>query len=360
LRKRRDDNIRAMPTTVPSIPSEPRTNDLIAWVESEFASHGRSVNHIEALPSAASFRRFLRVHDDDHSCIAMDAPPARENNAQFVRLADLFGNHGIPVPSVLGSDLRRGFLLVSDLGDRHLQDVYGTDAEAPAIEAALDVLIRIQSLPYDMSIPLYTEERMREEFELFPDWLLTRLLGVGLSHSDRALLATTRSLLIEAMTAQPTCCVHRDFHCQNLLWRGEQGLGIVDFQDALWGPSGYDLASLLRDCYHRFRETDVDRWRNRYVALARAAGLPWPADESTFRRQIDWTALQRQIKAIGIFARLHERDGRDRHLHDILPVMAQIIDAASRYEELTPFADWMAEHVRPAAERVLAPLVGTR
>lgn len=348
-----DDNIRVMPTRH-RLAADTRTAALYAWIDASLATRGERRLREQPLPAAASFRRFTRIESTAGTCMAIDAPPERENNAQFVRLSAHFRARGIPVPEVLAADLAQGFMLVTDFGDRHLMDVYGTPDEGPALEAALQALVRIQVSPPTDIVPPYTTERLADEFELFPTWFVEGLLGIGPDASTRALFDGTRERLVAAMAAQPTVCVHRDFHSQNLMWRADATIGIVDFQDALWGPLCYDLASLLRDCYHRFSEADIAHWRARYLALARDAGVPVTVDPARFASSLDLTALQRQIKAVGIFARLELRDGRDRHLRDIPPVLAHIADTAARYEPLAPFSRWVREVAEPIAAARLA------
>ncbi|NJN50670.1 MAG: phosphotransferase [Gammaproteobacteria bacterium] len=220
--------------------------------------------------------------------------------------------------------------------------MYGSANEAAAVECALHTLVRIQSLTRTTPdlIPDYATSRLHDEFELCPTWLVEGLLARTVSAAERAMLDDVRGILIASISAQPRCCVHRDYHSRNLLWH--QGrLGIVDFQDALWGPQLYDLASLLRDCYHRFPETEVVHWRRRYAELARQAGLPSTGDAATFAQSFDYTAVQRQIKAIGIFARLKLRDHRNTHLEDIVPVIDQLISVTANHQPLAPLSRWL-------------------
>jgi len=152
--------------------------------------------------------------------------------------------------------------------------------------------------------------------------------------------------LIDNAITQPQLPMHRDYHCRNLLWGEDHTLQVVDFQGALIGPASYDLCSLLRDCYWRFSEAEIQRWRNRYLDLAAIAGVGhWPA--RSFARWLDWMALQRQLKALGIFVRLKLRDGRDTHLADIAPVLGHAVDIARQYDALRDFGDWLAEVVQP-------------
>lgn len=269
----------------------------------------------------------------------MDAPPATENNPQFRVLSQVFRAHGVPVPEVLAFD-ERGFLAVTDFGDRLFARVYEEGGEDSALELALQALVRIQDIS-SQAIPPYTAARFRDELGIFPEWLVERFL-----HLPRpAFLGAAWRALVEATQTQPMVTVHRDYHSRNLLLRPDGQLGIVDFQDALEGPVTYDLVSLLRDCYHAFPESVVARWRQRYRELT-DPGM----DEDAFVRAFDLTGVQRHLKAAGIFARLHLRDGRDTHLTDIAPTLSRVVAVGGHYPELRRLAAWIGGEVLPAVE----------
>lgn len=330
-----------------------RHTELHAWAGDSLSRRGLEPSgewtSIEGEASSRIFfRRPIKSTGQPRSVIAMDAPPDRENNAQFVALAQRFRAAGIGVPEILDSDLARGFLLVEDLGDTPFEACYATADRDAALESALVTLVRLQQLPDDASVPPYTTERFMDELELFHTWLLEGWLALDLSAAERAQLDEVTDQLIAIVDAQPRVCIHRDYHSRNLIWRADRTTGVVDFQDALWGPASYDLASLLRDCYVRFDESEIDHWRARYLELARAGGV-LDVDPEVFREWFDLTALQRQLKALGIFARLQLRDGRGSHLQDIPPVLDHAISVASRYPGLTGFADWLSSRVLPRA-----------
>ena len=307
------------------------------------------------LEGAASFRVFYRraitASGQPDSVIAMDAPPDRENNAQFVTLSQRFRGAGIAVPEVLDSDLDRGFLLVEDLGEVLFEASYTTADRDAALESALATLVRFQQLPDDPSVPPYTSARFIDELGLFRTWLLEGWLQLDLSAAEQSQLDDVTDQLIATVEAQPRVCIHRDYHSRNLIWRSDRTTGVVDFQDALWGPVSYDLASLLRDCYVRFDEADIDYWRTRYLELASTGGV-LDVDPDVFREWLDLTALQRQLKALGIFARLQLRDGRATHLQDIPPVLDHAMSIASRYPGLSGFANWLGSRVWPSAQDI--------
>ena len=311
---------------------EDRRRQLEKWCETRLDG----VSAFEDLPVEASTRRFYRVHAAGGTHIVMDAPPATEDNPRFRHLSKLFRGHGVPVPEVMAHDAR-GFLLVTDFGDRLFSRAYAEGCRDEALELALDALVRIQGISPDAVAP-YTPERFRDELETFDEWLVGGLLG----DATPGFLPDVWSALVEATQAQPTVTIHRDYHSRNLLLRESGELGIVDFQDALAGPVTYDLVSLLRDCYHVFPESDVARWRARYRSL-RDCGM----DEAAFARAFDLTGVQRHLKAAGIFARLKLRDGRGSHLGDIAPTLARVVAVGGTHPETRRLAEWVGNDVLP-------------
>ncbi len=302
----------------------------------------------QALAVEASHRRFYRIRwqgadGGQRALVVMTSPPGKENNDQFLLMAELLGNHGIRAPAVLAAERARGWFVMTDLGDVHLADVYQRAGPGTILPQALATLHQLQSVS-DPRIPPYTEGRLRDELGIYSEWLL----GALLQQTPPAALGDVFEILLEASQAQPRCCVHRDYHCRNLLVGDSGAVGVVDFQDALMGSATYDLASLLRDCYYRFPESEVGRWRDAYLA---ETALPVARDR--FARDLDLTALQRQLKAVGIFSRLHLRDGRASHLPHIVPVLERIGALAAGYPDLGALADHI-DAVLPAARRKLA------
>ena len=243
-------------------------------------------------------------------------------------------------------DPERGFVLMEDLGPTDFAAAYETHDVDTLLDAAVDSLVRLQTLSAN-EIPPYTVARFADELDIFVDWLIGRFLGLAVP----AEFAATKETLIEATQTVPARVVHRDYHCRNLIWREDGTVGIVDFQDALVGPACYDIASLLRDCYIEFPEADVRRWRHRFFGLA-----DLDCDQAVFDRAFDLTAMQRQLKAVGIFARLYLSHGRSSHLGDIVPVLERIARLAAEYPETATLADWLAAEVAPAATARLATI----
>jgi len=348
---RADDNIRAMQTTQ----SSGRLNALETWVDDVLADAGDVANDWRPVVGDASFRQFYRVHTPARTLIAMDAPPTTENNAQFIRLSKVFRNAGVRVPEIVASDIERGFLLVSDLGELMYSTVYGTAEHDVAIEAALDTMIAIARVgDANGVVPPYTRQRFHDELELFKVWFLEGMLRRSLTKSEGGMLNELWLALIGCVEGQGKVCVHRDFHSRNLLWGDDRVTRVVDFQDALHGPAVYDIASLLRDCYVRFDEAEIAKWRDRFHARGLAAQLPLEPDTVRFARQLDMTAMQRQLKAVGIFSRLELRDARPSHLIDIEPVLHHLSDVARTYSDFERFGDWLSDSILPAARAALS------
>lgn len=326
--------------------------DFLAWLDGVVpatAAVRDAPFAVAALPVEASTRRFYRITAGAATFVAMHAPPATEDNPRYLRLAALLRGYGLATPAIHAADVERGYLLLEDLGFEDLEAAYARGEVAGPLAAALKALATLQAIPVEAhakDIEPYTLARFEAELGIFTEWLVQRMLQLPVASSfddvRQALLAATQSV--------PQCVVHRDFHCRNLIWRGDT-VGIVDFQDALVGPCCYDLASLLRDCYHVFNEATVATWRRRFFALAKPA-----CDEGRFVRAFDLVAIQRQLKAVGIFARLYLARDRRSHLGDIVPVLERIAALAANYAETSGLAQWLRADVLPAAIRRLQPL----
>lgn len=332
------------PGSIDGTPAQRRAL-IDAWIAERFA--GAAVS-IEPASADASFRRYFRVtfsaggHD---SLIVMDAPPAREDCRPFIRVAELFGQAGVNVPRVLALDLPRGFLLLSDLGARTYLDELD-DGNADALyRDALAALVRIQAISRPGVLAPYDRALLERELNLFPDWYVARQLGKTLSDEQRNALQRAFERLLANNLAQPCVFVHRDYHSRNLM-HATPNPGILDFQDAVYGPVTYDLVSLLRDAYIEWDEARQIDWCVRYWDMARKAGIPVAADFGEFYRDFEWMGVQRQLKVVGIFARLSYRDGKNQYLNDQPLVLKYLHAACARYNELAELAkllDTLAE-----------------
>jgi aminoglycoside/choline kinase family phosphotransferase len=283
----------------------------------------------------ASFRRYFRVTSGRQTAIVMDAPPEHEDCRPFIKVARLFGAAGVHVPAVLAEDLANGFLLLSDLGSRtYLHALDATNATALYSDATA-ALVRIQCASRVGVLPPYDRELLLRELRLFPDWYVARHLGVTLTPAQNEVLALAFEQVLANNLAQPSVFVHRDYHSRNLMVT-DPNPGILDFQDAVYGPITYDLVSLFKDAYIRWEEEQILDWTIRYWEQARKAHLPVNSDFSAFYRDFEFMGVQRHIKVLGIFARLFHRDGKSGYLKDLPLVKAYLRQACERYFALHP------------------------
>lgn len=285
----------------------------------------------------ASFRRYFRVDTaDGKSLVAMDAPPPQEDVRPFVHVAGLFGATGVSVPAVVAQDVERGFLLLSDLGSTTYLNQLNNDTAHKLYMDAIDALVLLQTQSKADVLPEYDRALLSRELQLFPDWYITRHLAVTLTDEQKNTLSRVFDVLLANNLAQAQVYVHRDYHSRNLMVLPSGNPGIIDFQDAVYGPITYDLVSLLRDAYIQWDEEMVLDWVIRYWERAKRAGLPVAPDIDTFYRDFEFMGLQRHLKVLGIFARLYHRDGKDAYLKDLPLVMEYTLKAARRYTALTP------------------------
>ena len=302
----------------------------------------RPGQHISLAPASAdaSFRRYFRAtsHDGTTS-IVMDAPPQQEDCRPWLHVQALFQATGTHVPEVLAQDLTQGFLLLSDLGNTtYLSCLDGENA--PALYAdAIAALIKIQLASSPAALPVYDQALLRRELELFPEWFLARHHQLTLTPAERVQLDQAFERIMAVNLAEPRVFVHRDYHSRNLMRVDADGLGnpgVIDFQDAVFGPISYDMVSLLKDAYIDWEEEVTLDWLIRYWDQARRVGLPVRADFAEFHRDYEWMGVQRHLKVLGIFTRLYHRDGKDGYLNDLPRVARYLRKTCERYDELRP------------------------
>ena len=314
--------------------SDSRVEALRVWLGARLAA---SVFTLKPASADASFRRYFRVTADGRSWIVMDAPPEREDCRPFVRVAELLRAAGVNAPRVEAQDLERGFLLLTDFGDTpYLAALNPANADR-LFGDAIDSLIKWQLASREGELPPYDEGRLRQECDLFADWYVARHLGVTLSSAQRAALSEVLAAIIARSLSQPAVYVHRDYMPRNLMVT-EPNPGVLDFQDAVYGPISYDVVSLTRDAFVSWEEERVIDWAARYWEKAKRAGLPVDLDFGAFYRDFEWMGLQRHLKVLGIFARIHYRDGKGGYLEDTPRFVSYARAVAERYSELAPLA----------------------
>jgi len=305
------------------------------WVAGHFP--GKTVD-ITPASADASFRRYFRLTlPNGETHILMDAPPDKEDCRPFVTVARLLEDAGLNAPRILFEDHERGFLLLTDLGNAlYLEALQDDDQRADALLAdATTALIAWQQSSKPGVLPPYDHALLKRELDLFPDWFLKRHLNFTLDNAQQGTLDRTVQFLIDSALAQPKVFVHRDYMPRNLML-ADPNPGILDFQDAVYGPITYDVVSLFRDAFISWDEEREHDWVLRYWQHARAANLPVTEDFSVFWRDYELMGLQRHLKVLGIFCRLNYRDGKDRYLTDLPRFMTYARRTAGRYDELAP------------------------
>jgi len=288
---------------------------------------------LTAASSDASFRRYFRWEGDGRSFVVMDAPPPQENCKPFVDIAFLLAKSGINVPKIYAEDLERGFLLLNDLGNKTYLDVIDGENADALFHDALQALLAFQQLPMVAPLPSYDVALLRRELELFPEWYVKHELGVEFDAAQQQQWQHISELLIDSALAQPKVLVHRDYMPRNLML-SEPNPGVLDFQDAVYGPVTYDVTCLFKDAFLSWPEERVRGWLESYWQQASALDIPVQADFEDFLRASDLMGVQRHLKVIGIFARICHRDGKPRYLADVPRFFSYIEAVIARRPEL--------------------------
>jgi aminoglycoside/choline kinase family phosphotransferase len=317
-----------------------RLQHLKVWLDEQlatlFAEQGWGAvppATLTAASSDASFRRYFRWEGDGKSFIVMDAPPPQENCKPFVDIAFLLAKSGINVPKIYAEDLERGFLLLNDLGNKTYLDVIDSENADDLFKDALQALLAFQQLPMVAPLPSYDVALLRRELELFPEWYVKRELGIEFDAAQQVLWQQVSDLLIDSALAQPKVLVHRDYMPRNLML-SEPNPGVLDFQDAVYGPVTYDVTCLFKDAFLSWPEERVHAWLESYWQQAGALGIAVQPEFEDFLRASDLMGVQRHLKVIGIFARICHRDGKPRYLGDVPRFFAYIEAVIARRPEL--------------------------
>lgn len=298
------------------------------------------------LQGDASFRRYFRLRTDNGlSFIVMDAPPPQENIQPFIAIAQAFAKHGIHVPEIIASHTDQGFLLLSDFGDDLYLNLLNSDTAESLYNHALETLQRIQQcreIP-NWTLPHFDEHLLTKEWNLFTQWMLEKHLQIQFTTYEQHLLTNTFTFLSNVFLEQPKTCVHRDYQSRNLMWLKQQTTGVLDFQDAVFGPVIYDLVSLTRDCYIDWPESRVTQWTTEYFERTRENKLIDGISREQFQRWFDLITIQRHLKNLGIFTRLNHAYGKPHYLNHLPRTLNYILQASVHYPELKSFREFLLQ-----------------
>jgi len=335
---------------------------MLTWLETLPLLQGCEVSHPVAASNDASFRRYFRIDVKNpeldpnsktsiaKSYIIMDAPPEQENCEPFIAVSNQLVNMGLQVPKVIAQNLDQGFLLLSDLGSTTYLSILHSASESTAdglYQDALNALVtlQVQGKEAAKNLPAYNAELFDVEMNLFSDWLLGTHLDMPLSTLEQHTWQKVKQGLIDSALAQPQTYVHRDYHSRNLMVTDHDNPGILDFQDAVYGPLTYDAVSLLRDCYIAWPIEQVREWQRSYFLKLCDHKLIAKDEWNGFVKAMDLMGVQRHLKASGIFARLYHRDGKDGYLNDIPLTLNYIVQVGALYPELLWLVDIIEKRV---------------
>ena len=321
--------------------TDSRLTTLHNWLKGLQPSWQLDLDTLAPASADASFRRYFRIESknpDFGTLIIMDAPPQHEPLDAFIKVDFLFLDAGLNVPKILEQNIAEGFLLLNDLGNKTYLSELNNQTADHLYQDATNALIKMQLASKPDVLPNYDEALLKRELDLFPEWYLQKHLEIKLSEQQELQLKKSFDLIIQNNLAQAKVYVHRDYHSRNLMVTDINNPGVLDFQDAVYGPITYDASSLWRDAYIAWPEERVIDWVIKFWEQGRKAGLPMPEDFGQFYRDFEWMGLQRHLKVLGIFARLFHRDGKDGYLKDIPLVLEYAIACANRYIELKPLA----------------------
>ena len=312
-----------------------RQKERRKWLSAIASKYALDVESEVPASSDAGFRSYFRVADQNgKTFIVMDAPPAHEDVRPFIRVTSLFEKAALTVPHIYEQSPEQGFLLLSDLGRETYLDVLNEDNARELMTEAIDALVKWQSISEPGVLPEYDRATLTRELNLFPEWYIAKHRNKTLDERQSALLKVCFERILQNNLSQVKVFVHRDYMPRNLMVMPEGGPGILDYQDALYGPVSYDIASLLRDAFISWGETFVIDMTIRYWEKARQAGIPVPQDFGVFWKDVEWMGLQRHLKILGIFARLNYRDNKPKYLADTPRFINYVRQTAHRYDEL--------------------------
>jgi aminoglycoside/choline kinase family phosphotransferase len=315
-----------------------RLNAIKSWVSDLLNGDDFTIT---SASSDASFRRYFRVRSGNSTWIVMDAPPDQEDTRPFIKVGKFLASQSLHVPDIIGQNLEMGFLLLSDLGSQPYLNILNDNSADKLYQDAIDSLITMQCSDLTaINLPRYDRPLLQRELSLFPEWFLKRHFEL----SPPPFLQAIFDDLIENALSQPQVVVHRDYHSRNLMVVAERNPGIIDFQDAVIGPISYDLVSLLRDCYIAWPEDKIKAWLQYYFDAAQQRGLLANCDIESFTRWFDLIGLQRHLKVLGIFCRLHYRDNKPNYMDDLPQTLRYVRQICQRYDNLQPLADFLSSH----------------
>ncbi len=323
-----------------------RPGEIKHWLNSIFPNV--DLSSLKYIASDASDRKYLRLTLAELSFIIMDSKPSTDLN-NFIKIANILSTHNINVPHIIDSCPKLGLILMTDFGSQtYLSKLKSSDPATidRLYTDALTALVNIQSIAKDSQtdLPVMNTAYISNRLNVFTEWYLQRHLRIEPDEHTIRLIQDLEQLFTQEFNSQPQVFVHLDYHSRNLMYVNDiANPGILDFQDAMLGPITYDLVSLFQDAYITWPRSQVELWIAQYAQIAQAAGILTQIDMPKLLRSFDLVGLQRHIKNLGVFARLHYRDQKSHYMHDMPTLMGYILTTCGRYPELTVMLEFLKE-----------------
>lgn len=291
---------------------------------------------VESALADASFRKYYRLRDGNKTALLMDSSLEKESLKSFLDVTSKLQSTDVGVPKIFEQNIDEGYLILEDLGTKHYLDILNQNNFKAYYTKGMNTILKMQKADV-AELPLYDKEFLHAEMDLMQEWYIEKYLHATLSEAQKELIADTLDAISNTILEQPQeTFVHRDFHSRNIMLKENNKLGIIDYQDAMSGAITYDLVSLLKDCYVAY-----DRRSIKELALEFRDKKGLKVDNETFIKWFDFMGLQRHIKVLGIFSRLHIRDKKEGYLKDIPLTLKYVLDTAGRYEETKEFAKFL-------------------
>jgi len=317
--------------------NDKRLQQLTTWIHQDWPEAT-----IEVASADASFRRYFRIHHNDETFIAMDAPPEKEDCGPFVDVTQRLLNASVHAPEIIRQDLTQGFILLEDLGSKDYLDYLNQESADQLYGDAMQALLKIQQADAK-DLPEYDAEFLMLEMQYMPEWFLQTHLNIHPNPEQQKTINQCLEKIVAKVLVQPQVFVHRDYHSRNLMITDDNNPGVIDYQDAMLGPITYDLVSLLRDCYIQWPNDQVETWVLNFKQKLEDSGHLSDVDDNTFIEWFDLMGLQRHIKVLGIFARLNHRDGKSNYLNDLPLTLEYMMQVAKKYPESQLLYDLFVE-----------------
>jgi len=323
--------------------------NLFKWAKSQ----NSDLSTMEFLREQASSRKYYRVASKRKSFILAFSDPQRELNNEFIKYSEFLIKNNVSVPRVEAFDIENGFMLIEDFGDKVFLDEINGSNRKNLYFLAIDQIIKLQSADDNQDVNELNEISVIKQMKLFEEWFLSSYLELELSSSEKDTICGAYISISNRFLGQKKTLCHFDFELRNLMLREDGTIGVLDFQDLIYGPFTLDLVSLIKDIDNPISDKEIDYYLEVYASLANKAGIDVTNDLISLNEDLDFTGLQRQLRILGTLSRLHTRDGKSFRLPDLKQTLFYAIETSNKYDELKEFSQLLKTKVQPILEERL-------